>query len=369
MIYLDNAATTMQKPDAVYEAVLNAMKTMASVGRSGHRLAYLAAEHVHRCRVAAAQFFNAKPEQVVFTSNATHALNIAIHSLISPGDRVVISGFEHNAVVRPLHHIGARIAVAGRKLFDIRNTLEDFEKQVTSDTKAVICTHVSNVFGYILPVAQIAEICHARGVPLILDASQSAGILPLSMKDLGAAYIAMPGHKGLLGPQGTGILLCGMVPKSLIQGGTGSNSSNPEMPRFLPDCAESGTHNVPGICGLCEGIKFLQDVDTTSIVQHENELLQYACNSLEKKCRVFRGPENTQIGVLSFQISGMDCEEAAEILAHNEVAVRAGLHCASLAHQSAGTHEQGTIRISISSYTETGDLKRFLEIVQKKLIA
>lgn len=197
MIYLDSAATTLQKPESVHRAVAEAMATCASLGRSGHTAARRASEVALACREAAGRLFETPPEQVVFTFNATHGLNIAIKSLVSPGDKVVISGFEHNAVVRPLHALGARITVAGRKLFDPADTLSAFDRAITPDTKAVITTHVSNVFGYILPVAGIAAICRTRGVPLIVDASQSAGALPVSLQAWDAAFIAMPGHKGL----------------------------------------------------------------------------------------------------------------------------------------------------------------------------
>ena len=369
MIYLDNAATTMLKPPSVYESVDYAMKHFASVGRSGHRLAELAAERVYECRVLAGQMFDASPDQVVFTTNATHGLNIAIHSMIRSGDRVVISGFEHNAVLRPLHHAGAKIVVAGRKLFDPKDTLLEFDRCITPDTKAVVCTHVSNVFGYILPVEQIAQICRYRGVAFILDASQSAGVLPVSLRRLDAAFIAMPGHKGLLGPQGTGILLCSNIPEPIIQGGTGSSSSNREMPNFLPDRAEAGTHNVPGICGLAEGIRYLRKIGLESVSTHEKGLLRTACESLKDICTTFCGPNDCQSGVLSMQFDRLDCEEAAARLAAKDIAVRAGLHCAPIAHESAGTVQQGTVRISFSSLTTKQELDQFLEIVQTELLA
>ena len=246
MIYLDAAATTLQKPDTVRLAVLRAMQRCASVGRGGHPPAMEAAESVYRCRQIAAELFGAEAEQVVFTMNATHALNIAVRSLVHSGDEVVISGFEHNAVWRPLTAAGAELKIAGRKLFDPEDTLRAFDAAVTERTRAVFCTHVSNVFGYILPIEQIAALCRVRGVPFVLDASQSAGTLPLSLQELGAAFLAMPGHKGLYGPQGTGILLCGMLPEPLLAGGTGSLSREARMPDFLPDRAEAGTHNVPG---------------------------------------------------------------------------------------------------------------------------
>ena len=209
MIYLDAGATTLQKPPAVALAVQSAMRRMATPGRGGHPPAMRAADAVYDCRCLAGALFDAQPEQVVFTMNATHALNLAIKTLVKPGGRAVISGFEHNAVLRPLHHLGAEIIVAGRRLFDPADTISAFDRAITPGTSAVICTHVSNVFGYILPVEEIAALCRARGVPFVLDASQSAGLLPVRLAELGADFIGMPGHKALYGPQGTGLLPCG----------------------------------------------------------------------------------------------------------------------------------------------------------------
>ena len=353
MIYLDSAATTLQKPASVHRAVAEAMATCASLGRSGHAAARRASEVALSCREAAGRLFETPPEQVVFTFNATHGLNIAIKSLVSPGDKVVISGFEHNAVVRPLHALGARITVAGRKLFDPADTLSAFDRAITADTKAVITTHVSNVFGYILPVAGIAAICRTRGVPLIVDASQSAGALPVSLQAWDAAFIAMPGHKGLHGPQGTGLLLCGRTPKPLLEGGTGSLSQLPEMPDFLPDVAEAGTHNVPGIAGLLAGIRDLRQVELSRVAAHEQAMIRRLAKNLAgvDGLEVFSG--ESQAGVLSVR-SCMDCEILAGKLADADIAVRAGLHCAPLAHASAGTLESGTVRLSVCRFT-TGE--------------
>ena len=198
--------------------------------------------------------------RVVFTMNATHALNIAIKSLVPPGGRAVISGYEHNAVTRPDPVCRLLLEKTAAPLFQPEAVLAAFEQTVTPDTDAVICNHVSNVFGFIQPVEEIAALCRSRGVPLVVDASQSAGVLPLDMEALGASFVAMPGHKGLYGPQGTGVLLCGegVLVRPMMEGGTGSLSIQQEMPDFLPDRLESGTHNMPGIAGLLEGVRFVQ---------------------------------------------------------------------------------------------------------------
>ena len=353
MIYFDSAATSFQKPVAVPAAVVRAMQTCASVGRGGHAAAM------------AAELFDAEPEQVVFTMNATHGLNTAIFSLLSPGARVVVSGFEHNAVTRPLRALHADIRVAGKTLFDTDDTVRAFERALAEKPDAVICTHVSNVFGYILPVERIAALCRERGVPFILDASQSAGSLPVSLRQTGAAFIAMPGHKGLYGPQGTGILLCADGGRPLLFGGTGSRSMEQEMPDFLPDRLEAGTHNVCGIAGLTEGMRFVRKQTPEAILRHEQALLRQVLQELsgQKNIRLYTG--EGQAGVLSFSVEGVDCEEAAQALAQEGIAVRAGLHCAPLAHSSAGTVESGTVRLSFSAFNTPREATRFAAVCKK----
>ena len=195
MIYFDAAATSLQKPHSVSAAVQRALQTCASVGRSAHRAAQAASQTVFSCRKTAAALFDAEPEQVIFTMNATHGLNIAIETLVRPGAQVVISGFEHNAVTRPLFARRAQVRVAGQRLIDPIDTLQAFEQALSEHPSAAVCTHCSNVFGYILPIFEISRLCRQYEVPLIIDASQSAGVLPLSLKNSGAEFIAMPGHK------------------------------------------------------------------------------------------------------------------------------------------------------------------------------
>ena len=357
MTYLDNGATSFHKPETVYRAVRCALENCANPGRGGYTAAMAAAKIVLRCREQAAELFRCQPEQVVMTSNCTHGLNIAINTLVKPGARVVISGFEHNAVTRPLHARRAQLTVAGRKLFDWGGTLEDFENALRKGADAAIFTHVSNVFGYILPVYEMAELCKQYKVPFVVDAAQSAGMLPVDMEKLGADFIAMPGHKGLLGPQGTGLLLCGREPEALLQGGTGSVSLQQEMPDFLPDMAEAGTLNVPGIAGLSAGIAYVKRRGPERLLVREQQEAKRCGTELRKLgFRVFMG-EN-QSGTVSF-IPNMDCEEAAQILGEHGIAVRAGLHCAPLAHESAGTRETGTVRISFghdAAPWQTGNL-------------
>lgn len=369
MIYLDSAATSLYKPRAVAQAMQHAMATMSSPGRGGHPAAMAAAETVYQCRAAAAELFHAPdPEHVVFTMNATHGLNLAIHSLVEPGDTVVVSGYEHNSVTRPLHLRKAKVRVAAGRLFDPEAVLADF-RRLLPGAKAAVCTHVSNVYGFVLPIAEIAELCKRFGVPLIVDASQSAGVLPLDLQALHAAFLAMPGHKGLLGPQGTGILLCRGAGQPLISGGTGSQSVLQSMPEDLPDRLEAGTHNVPGIAGLCEGIHYVS-ARAEIIHTHELRLLRQLREGLKDVPELelfYDESERCQTGVLSLRSRKLDCEELAQRLADRGIAVRAGLHCAPLGHRTGGTFDTGTVRFSFSPFNTEQEVAETVRIMREIL--
>ena len=369
MIYLDSAATTLQKPAAVAASAAWAVGHLASPGRGGHKPAMAAAETAFACREAAAQLFHVDdPERVVFTFNATHGLNIAIKTLARPGSRVVISGWEHNAVTRPLHALDVDLRVARGGLFDQEAVLKDFRRELNKGADLVVCTHVSNVFGFILPIEDIAALCRERGVPLIVDASQSAGVLPLDFRTLGAAFAAMPGHKGLYGPQGTGLLLCGVDPAPLLEGGTGSESKRQAMPDFLPDRLEAGTHNITGIAGLLEGLRFLQRRGLERVAAGESQLIRHMGEGLTAipGAEVFQAADpSVQTGVLSFRLRGQDCEDVGEALGEQGIALRAGLHCAPLAHESGGTLDTGTVRASVSVFNTDREISQFLRAVRE----
>lgn len=365
MIYLDSAATSLQKPCSVPRATAAAMCHLASPGRGGHCPAEQAAELIFSCREECGLLFSEpNPENIVFTSSATHSLNIAIKSLVTAGSTVLISAWEHNAVTRPLYAIpNVNIKVAKAPLFDQEATLKAFARCLTPEVDVVIFTHVSNVFGFILPIEDLASLCRQRGVPFIIDASQSAGCLPVNQEELQATFIGMPGHKGLLGPQGTGILLCNsrrITP--LLEGGTGSASRCKSMPQDLPDRLEAGTQNVSGIAGLRAGIRYIRQRGLVSIQSHEMELIQLLAQGIAPFARVFVADDPTiQAGVLSFQCEDWDVTDLAVALGQRGFALRAGLHCAPLAHKSAGTLEEGTLRASVSPFTTKQELHRFIQ--------
>ncbi len=358
MIYLDNGATSFHKPNGVKQAVLRAMEKCANPGRGGYGAAIEADRVVYGCRALAGELFDCDPEQVVFTANCTHGLNIAINTLVQPGARVVVSGFEHNAVMRPLYARKAKIIVAGRRLFDWEDTLTQWEKALRSGVQAAVFTHMSNVFGYILPVEEMAALCRTYGVPFIVDAAQAAGTQPVKLRALGADFIAMPGHKGLLGPQGTGLLLCARDPMPLLYGGTGSEPLRHDMPEELPERAEAGTLNVPGIAGLGAGLKYLEFKGIENIAKKEEKCVKYLVEPLKKfGFQVYSGEH--QGGTISF-VPKEDCEEMAGKLAALGIGVRAGLHCAPLAHESAGTLETGTVRVSFGYDASMVQVQQFL---------
>lgn len=368
MIYLDNGATSLPKPQTVVRSVTRALSRCASPGRGSSPASREAEEILYLLRQEASSLFHCPTEGVILTTSATHGLNIAIKSLAGPGTRVVVSGMEHNAVMRPLWAIGAQVDVARGKLFDDESLVAEFDRKLTNNTELCIINHVSNVFGWIQPIAQVAMLCRERNIPLIVDASQSAGVLDLDMEELGASFIAMPGHKGLLGPMGTGLLLCGGAARPLMEGGTGSLSREMNMPDFLPDRLEPGTHNIPGAAGLLAGLRWVGQKTPGTIFLHEQSLARMMVRELKvlPGVQVFSGPN--QSGVVSFVAEGRDSVLLGEQLSGDYgIALRAGLHCAPLAHETAGTLETGTIRLSPGPFSSEKDIRIFLYSLKRCL--
>ena len=301
------------------------------------------------------------------TVGAAAALCCCFRALACPGDEFILFAPFFTEYTYFITGNGGRPVVVPPDYATFQPDLAAFEAAVTPDTQAVICTHVSNVFGYILPLEEIAALCRARRVPLIVDASQSAGLLPVSLEALGAAFVCMPGHKALYGPQGTGLLLCGRTPDTLLEGGSGSASRLPDMPQELPDHAEAGTQNVCGICGLAAGLRFVRQQGPERLLAHEAGLRAQLAAGLQGLGGVHVYTGEGQSGTLSVRAETMDCETLAARLAEHGVCTRAGLHCAPLAHESAGTLTTGTLRLTPSAFNTTREIDQTIRILRKIL--
>ncbi len=374
MIYLDNAATTLEKPPAVSRAMCWAMRHAGGAGRSAHPPAMLGADIIYDTRRLAAQVFDVPdPTRVIFTANATQALNMALYAMAQTRRHFAISGFEHNAVYRPILELVKRnnlkLTMLRSALWEDALLLEQAEQAIRDGADCFVLCHVSNVFGYIQPLEQLDALLSEHGIPLILDASQSAGVLPLSVSKLHSlAAVGMPGHKGLYAPPGTGMLLWMSqdLPAPLLLGGTGSLSERADMPDFLPDRLESGTVNVAGIAGLFEGLQFVSKVGESEIAAWECKLRDLVTEKLREVpgVTVYASPNpQKQTGVLSFTCRQLPCEIVAQRLAEHNICVRAGLHCAPLAHSTAGTLETGTVRISPGWFQSVRQMRKFCDIL------
>lgn len=370
MIYLDNAATTFPKPQSVSRAVNEALRVYgANPGRSGHKQSMRSSKEIYDCRVKAAALFHArKEEHVVFTLNCTHSLNIVFKGLLKSGDHVVTSDMEHNSVMRPLHELEKNgVTFTQARVFpgDNDKTVDSFRDAICKDTKLVVCTHASNVWGVRLPIERIGALCHEYGVQFMVDGAQTAGTFPIDVQDTHIDYLCMAGHKGLYGPMGTGILItdCAERLSTLTEGGTGSGSNSFEHPTEMPDKFESGTPNLPGIVGLKAGISFVTDVRQENIARHEMELVRRLYDRFKNTPGVLLYTEKPNLNyfspVLSFNVKGYDSETVADFLNRNyDIALRAGLHCAPSAHSAMGTLDIGAVRVSPSYFTNAAQIDR-----------
>lgn len=366
MIYLDNAATTFPKPKAVYKNVMEAMtKYGANPGRGSHAMAIEGARIIYETRELLAQLFNLDdPMRVILTFNATDGLNMAIKGILKSGDHVVTTAMEHNSVLRPikeLESIGVQNTIVSCAQ-DGCIKVEDIENAIKSNTKLVVTTHVSNLTGTIFPIEKIGEMCKRKKVLYMVDGSQSAGVLEIDMAEHHIDLLAVPGHKGLLGPQGTGALLinCDADIKQIKDGGTGSESSSLHQPNFYPDKLEAGTHNLPGIAGLNAGLKYILKRGTKSILSHEKSILELFIKEMRKNPKIkIYGPESIDLrsGVVPINIEGKDSSEVAYILdTEYNIAVRPGLHCAPLAHKTIGTDKLGAVRFGVGPFTKKTEI-------------
>jgi cysteine desulfurase/selenocysteine lyase len=367
-LYLDNAATSWPKPRAVSDAVRREMlRGGGNPGRSGHRKSIDAGRVVLSCRELLAELFGVRdPSRLVFTKNATEALNIVLAGLTRSGGTVVTTGMEHNSVLRPLHASirAGTIVVQADADADGRVDPGEVARRVSPDTRLVAVTHGSNVTGAVNDIAAIGAVCRERGVPLLVDAAQTAGCIPIDLRRIPVDYLAFSGHKGLLGPQGTGGLYVGNESglPPLLHGGTGSLSDREEQPDFLPDRFESGTLNVPGLAGLAAGVAWVLRRGVESIREHDRRLRQVLVEvvSGERRIKVFGATTAGEYtGVASVTISGVSPSTVGEDLEQRfGVLTRIGLHCAPRAHRTIGTFPDGTVRLSWGPFTSERDIVR-----------
>ncbi len=375
MIYFDNAATSFPKPEIVYEEIFTVMKNYgANPGRSGHKLALEAGRGIYETRDILSQLFNIEnPMNIIFTMNCTDSLNLAIKGLLKKGDHVVTTSMEHNSVLRPLKVMEKR----GRDLTIVKGDNKgrinplDIEKSIQKNTKLIVVTHVSNLTGTIMPVMEISEIAKKHGITFMLDAAQSAGVYDIDVEKMNIDLLAFPGHKGLLGPQGTGGLYIkeGLDVENLKEGGTGSISHSLEQPDILPDKYESGTPNTPGIVGLGAGVKYILEKGIDNIKKHEEDLTKHFIEEALKIDKVkLYGPLNIdeQGAVVALNIGDEDSSEISYILdeAYN-IAVRPGLHCAPLAHKTIGTFKQGVVRFSFGPFNTHDEVELGIKAIKE----
>ena len=364
MIYLDNSATTFPKPPEVISAMVDALRTCgANPGRGGHKLALQAGRIVERCREAAASLLGvSRPERLIFTRNCTESLNLAITGMLHRGDEVICSFGEHNAVMRPLERFVRRGEITVKLLRPDAHGLltpEALRRAITDRTALVILCHASNVTGVVQPVRALGGVCRERGVPLLVDAAQTAGILDVTLDGLNADLIALPGHKGLMGPHGTGLLALGegIDPEPLILGGTGSASESVRQPDLLPDRYESGTLNLPGIAGLLAGIEFVAK-QREALHDYESMLNERLRRQLMEipGLTILGDASAERVGITAVVPEGGDSAALADALDAADVAVRGGLHCAPAMHSYLGTLHSGAVRFSTGAFNTERDM-------------
>lgn len=372
MIYLDNAATSFPKPPQVIRAMTDALQNYgANPGRGGHQLAIQAGRTVEKCREAAAALLGARPERVIFTRNCTESLNLAITGTLHKGDEVICSHGEHNAVMRPLERFVSRGDITVKLLRPDQQGLLSpavLRQAITSRTGLVILCHASNITGVIQPVRELGAVCREMGTPLLVDAAQTAGVLEVTLDALNADMIALPGHKGLLGPHGTGLLALreGVDPEPLILGGTGSASESVRQPMLLPDRYESGTVNLPGIAGLLAGIELVAQ-NRKDIHRHETALNDRLRRQLRQisGLRLLGDDDVPHVGITSVVPEGGDSAALADALDATGVAVRSGLHCAPAMHSYLGTMKSGAVRFSPGPYNTEQEINDVAALVAR----
>lgn len=368
MVYLDNAATSFPKPPSVIAEVTRCLEEYCgNAGRGGHPLSMAAAEKIYECREELSELFGAPdPSHVIFTQNATAALNLAIKGLLLNGAHVITSELEHNSVRRPLEALAAEGAITfdkisiigGGYLLDGGAICKQVAGAIRENTAAVVMTACPNVCSLRLPLADIGRLCRRLGILFIVDGAQAAGHFPINMRSMCIDVLCLPGHKGLLGPQGSGALILGegIMPRVLFEGGSGSSSFEAEMPCEIPERYEAGTLSTPAIAGLCEGVRYIQKVGIASIENHERSLFLYARQRLGAIPRVRIYMPQYAGSVLSFNVGTLPSDRVASALGEAGICVRGGFHCNPWAHTALGTDTNGSVRISFSPFNTMGDV-------------
>lgn len=377
MIYLDNSATSYPKPKTVVQSVFEAFnKYGANSGRGAYEMALDTTEQIYLCRKKLAEMFGVPSlENVVITYNCTMALNMAIKGLAKKGSHFVISDLEHNAVLRPLSKLKkqgiADFSIAGVEN-DAYKTVQNFKNCIRENTVAIVCTGASNVFGVIPPYKLLARLAHRNNLLFVMDCAQVAGSLPINMMRDEIDVLCCAGHKGLMGPSGTGVMMLrdGVKLDTIIEGGTGSSSADANQPDNLPDRYESGTPNIQGIIGLSKALDYVKSVGIENVYHHEYSLMRYLQNRIQQNKNVilytdFFDRKQSLMPILSFNIKNKHSEEVAALLSSDGIAVRAGLHCAPLAHRKFKTETMGTVRVSPSIFTKKSEIDFLINSVRK----
>ena len=374
-VYLDNAATSWPKPPEVIAAMQAYLENGGgSPGRAAHGKSLASARMVYETRDALSSLFNAtSPDRVIFTKNATEAINLLLFGFLNPGDHVIVSSMEHNAVMRPLRQLESRGVSLSVAACDSCGGLDPLtiKTALTPRTRLVLLVHASNVTGTLLPIAEVANIAREAGIRFAVDAAQTAGVHPIDVQSGGIDFLTFTGHKSLGGPQGTGGLVIGpdVDLRPLMFGGTGSASESENQPAFLPDKLESGTLNAIGIAGLGASLAALTEFGVENVLAHERKLMKLFRDGLKEMPDIeVYGPENTaeSVGVLSLNVASRPCEEVGMELERNfDILTRTGLHCAPAAHRTIGTFGRGTVRFSVSRFNTESDIHAALEALSK----
>ncbi len=373
MIYLDNAATSFRKPEEVLEAVMEAMRHSGNASRGTHSAAISASQSVYEARRRLAAFFHCeRADHVIFTQNSTEALNIALYGLLSPGEHVITTDLEHNSVLRPLYDLESRGLLLDFVRADRRGKVDyrDFERLIRKETRAIVCTHASNLTGNMLELERISGIAHRAGALLVVDASQSAGALPVDMEEQGIDILCFTGHKSMLGPQGTGglCLRSGVELRSFKRGGTGVHSYLREQPSDYPTRLEAGTLNGHGIAGLLAAVNFIDRMGLEKIEEKESRLLRRFCEAVREipGVTLYGDFEGRRAAIAALNIRDYSSAEISDCLAQDYgIATRPGAHCAPRMHEALGTEEQGAVRFSFSIFNTEDEVESAIWAVRE----